>query len=107
MLKFIEKDTIQEGRNLYSVNVFYNREAQCFNLAVNSKVKYFFGTPEEFTSFLKKVKASDSMTKPVSKRQVTYKQMVDDIISRKDNTIVIWSNIWKTIPNRLNKDGGY
>ena len=102
-----KQQSLQESRKLLDVKVVYNASSNCFNLTTNNTTKYFFGSPEEFAKLLKNYKAKDSLTKPLSTRQVTYKQMVDDILTGKDNKVVMWDYSWKNIPHRANITGGY
>jgi hypothetical protein len=95
MLKIID-----EGRKLYKINVMYDSFSNCFCLNYNGDNKIVYAEPDNFRKFLRKIKAKDSLTKPVSLRQVTYKQMVDAIIDGSDNKIIVWSNIWNKIDYR-------
>jgi len=62
---------------------------------------HFTGTREEFARMLQKLQAKDSLTKPLMKRQLTYKEMVDNIIEQKDCIVMIWSNVLDNIKGTM------
>lgn len=90
---------LTEGRKLLRIRVYKNNLG--YTLIGNNVSKNFFGDDYQFRLFLKRIKASDSTTKPISQRQTTYTQMLQDIISKKDNVIVVWDYIWNKLNDRI------
>jgi len=50
---------------------------------------------EKLRRFLISIRAKDTKTTPASMRNISYKIMVEGIISGADNEIWVWSNNWK------------
>lgn len=86
MRKSIKVTVLYNGNNSYTLNTSY------------SKAFVFNGSPEGFAKFLMKLKVSDNASKPKTIRNRKYMDMVNDIISGKDN--IIW--IWKHMLDKLN-----
>lgn len=62
----------------------------------------FRGTPEGFAKFLKsKLHASDAITKPSSKRGVTYMDMVNAIMDGTCRNIWVWNHIVMKLDGRV------
>jgi hypothetical protein len=89
---------LQEMRRLYKIRV----ECQGNNLYFFRVVNYdniksltLRTSKEGLRKFLIRIKAKDTKTTPSSMRGITYKIMVDDILTGIDNEIWVWSNKWK------------
>ena len=91
---------IIESRKLLDIQVIYDKFNNSFTLNNNGFNKLFFGSIDEFRSFLKRYKFVDDLKEPRSKRAKTYLQMATDIIEGKDRKIMCWSNMWNQIKFR-------
>jgi len=86
---------IDEQRRLIPIKVYYLDNIWHMVPAddVNNVISVQ-GDKDQFAIFLRKIKAKDSKSQPKSKRQITYGQMVSDIVMNTDSTIWVWSNTW-------------
>jgi hypothetical protein len=60
----------------------------------------FNGSPDEFARFLSQVQAKDASL-PKSQRNISYKQMVQNIVDGKDPVIYIWSSFLNSLKGNV------
>jgi len=98
---------IKEAVKLLKVKVTHTNNVWQLNTitdASNNFIKrqeiIFRGSADEFRKLLQKMQAKDTATSPASDRNWTYQQMIDGILSRTDNEIWVWSNLWNQMDNQ-------
>jgi hypothetical protein len=76
---------------LVPVKVYNQGKFWSFNFAGGTKS--FYGDFEKFRLFLKRIQAIDFDSTPKSKRQKTFDQIAQDVVSGVDNKIYVWKHI--------------
>jgi len=78
-----------------------NNGAKAWTLKNEYGERIFYGDTEDFIRLLKRLKVSDNLTDPRSKRNLTYMDIVQGILNHTNPYIYIWSNRYpkKTILN--------
>lgn len=92
-------DRFAERRRLVQVKVLYDgHQGWTLYWDNSSKFKVFYGTSEDFTKFLMKIKAKENDTLPKSLRNMKYSEIVDQIVNGTQHHL--W--VWETDLNSLN-----
>jgi len=95
----INESKIEELRNLILIDVFWNGKTgwSMSSLAGN---RVYNGSPQSFCKFLRQLQAKD-VSNPRSQRNITYMEIVDNIMTGKEHGFYVWSNIYNRFPKMI------
>lgn len=84
--------SLEEQRSLIKVEIHWDG-GKGWVMQYPHGYKVFHGSPEGFAKFMRKLKASDSVSEPASVRNMTYLQIAQELMVGKTRHVWIWSNI--------------
>jgi hypothetical protein len=94
--QFSKDSEIKEGiRSLVQCSCYWSG-SNSFSINYPGGHHVFNGNPDEFGRFLSQVRAKDASL-PKSQRNISYKQMVQNIVDGKDPVIYIWSSFLNSL----------
>lgn len=96
----LSEKQLSEIRSLVHIDVYWDGK-RSFTLNYPGGGKVFNGSAEGFEKFLRKIGAVEGSTLPRSGRTLTYKEIVQNIMTGKDPSLYAWVNRIVDFPERI------